>query len=106
MGNGWAKRRFTTEPWFFPPVAGCYVIYLDGKIGYIGCSLNLRERIRVHRIRWSYGSDIITPWGHFSRLHVKYKVTQKYGDWAMLELRLIRRLQPRYNKLGRGRLAK
>lgn len=82
-----------------PAAPGCYVIYLDRQIIYIGQSENLWNRIRKYEIRL-VGDRYVTPWGIGDRVEMKYKLSSRYGDWLMREVRLIRRLQPRGNKRG------
>lgn len=77
----------------------CYAFYFDGKLGYVGQTISLKRRLRSYRIRYS-GSVIVTPWGKFSRVILKVRPSVKFGDWAMVELRLIKRLQPPYNCSG------
>ncbi len=98
-----SKRWVSIEPakaLVIPAEPACYVVYCDGKIGYIGQAANLRTRLYSYRIRYSYGSSTITPWGQFNEVIVKYRRSRHYGDWAMAELRLIRRLQPPFNCVG------
>lgn len=89
--------------WDAPAVGGCYAIYLDGKLSYIGQSVNLRSRLSSYRIRPTYGTGYFTPWGQVADVAVKVKIGHRYGDWAMRELRLIRRLQPSMNCAGSTR---
>ena len=79
------------------PDPACYVIYMDGVLVYVGQTSNLRTRLSNHDFRWSYGNSIITPWGHCQKLKMKVNYGRKYGDWAMRELCLIRRLKPKFN---------
>ncbi len=67
--------------------------------------MTLRQRIGSYRIRPTYGTGHFTPWGQFNRVVVKVKTSYRYGDWAMRELRLIRRLKPDYNRTCLGRSA-
>jgi excinuclease UvrABC nuclease subunit len=99
----WTDRDYAGTDWNFPPIAGCYVFYCDGKAFYVGQTRSLFKRISSYKIRFSYGSGIITPWGVFMSVRVKYSVSRKYGDWAMRELRLIRRIQPEGNCIGSTR---
>jgi excinuclease UvrABC nuclease subunit len=94
MGRWKTYRLFASE---LPTCGGTYVVIVDGVVGYVGCATNLRARLRTHNIRPSYSRSTITPWGFFSECTVKYRPTVKYGDWAMVELRLLRRLQPKFN---------
>jgi hypothetical protein len=72
-----ASRGEYVMPGSLPKVAACYAIYVDGRLVYIGQA----------------------PWGSGSRIVVKYRQSRKYGDWAMVELRLIRRLSPSGNRV-------
>jgi excinuclease UvrABC nuclease subunit len=89
-----------------PGVPGCYVIYLDGALTYIGQSCNVRDRIRSHGIRgFRYSAWIKTPWGNARNVRIKVRPSSRYGDWAMIELRLIKRLRPAGNRRGIERVA-
>ena len=95
----WNFCRYPFEE--LPLCGGCYAIYLGGVLSYIGSSVCLRNRVAHYGIELSIdGQEKITPWGRFDDVTVKYRPTRKYGDWAMVELRLIRRLKPPLNKLG------
>lgn len=88
----------------FPDEAGCYVIYFDGAIGYIGQSVCLSTRISQYRIHRNIfgGKEWVTPWGSFDSVVIKFKLGRRYGDWLMREARLIRRLKPPMNTHGHG----
>lgn len=83
-----------------PARGGVYVIYINDRIAYIGQTGNLRARIRSHQFRPTYGNSMHTPWGYFDVVYGKIKISKRFGDWAMDELRLIRRLQPPINCVG------
>lgn len=83
-----------------PRKPGCYVIYGDNELIYIGQAANVGIRILNHKIRLGWGSSVITPWGNFKDVKVKVHFSVKYGDWAMRELRLIAKLQPKCNCVG------
>lgn len=83
--------------WDLPHGGGCYAIYIDGALAYIGQSSNLRARLATHKLQPSYGPDFDTPWGYAKTLIIKVKLYRRYGEWAMTELRLIKRLQPPLN---------
>jgi hypothetical protein len=83
-----------------PEVAACYVIYADGKVIYVGSTENLASRLPHHLRFRRYTSWVDTPWGTFRDVTVKYYPSVQYGDWAMIELRLIRKLQPPGNTRG------
>lgn len=80
---------------------GCYAIYIDNQLAYIGQSVNLHLRFR----RWGFcrriSDSFDTPWGlvPVGSLKVKVAYSRKFGDWAMRELRLVRRLRPRLNTI-------
>lgn len=84
-----------------PRVPGVYVVFMAGKVVYVGQSADVRVRIREHRIRYGFSSNILTPWGNVSQgegLYIKVKFSRVLGDWAMWEIRLIARLQPPGNR--------
>jgi excinuclease UvrABC nuclease subunit len=83
-----------------PKCAGVYVIYFDGRPVYVGQSVNVANRLAGHKLRHAYARYIITPWVDVpdtTRITVKVKPSRRLGDWAMLEIRLIARLQPEFN---------
>lgn len=71
-----------------PPLPCCYCVYVGSELIYIGQTSNLRDRFAYHRANSKF------PKG-FS---IKARFGDRYGDWAMRELRLIRRLQPPMNR--------
>ncbi len=84
-----------------PKTAGAYAVYFDGELVYIGQSNDIANRFCEHRIRHGYAKYIITPWGEVqatTHIDVKVKRSVVIGDWAMWEIRLINRLQPKFNK--------
>lgn len=84
-----------------PNSAGCYVVYAHGKPIYVGQTTNLRKRIKSYEFNYArYSNGIHTPWGLCDDLFLKIRPSIRYGDWAMIELRLIKRLQPRFNCVG------
>lgn len=80
---------------------GCYAIFIYGELVYIGQSVNLHLRFR----RWGFcrrtANGQVTPWGTFpaGSLKVKVAYSRKVGDWAMREVRLVRRLRPQFNEI-------
>jgi len=83
---------------------GCYVIFLNGQLGYIGQSKDVKNRMQNHGIDIGrYSSQIKTPWGYFKNILVKVKYSERCGDWAMWELRLLSKLNPLYNCVGNGK---
>ena len=83
---------------------GVYVFYdLSRKVLYIGSSAKVGNRVRGH-YQIGYGSDVQTKkWGTFDDIVIKVSYSRKYGDWAMRELRLIRKLKPLFNQLHQNR---
>ena len=87
-----------------PKEAGCYVIYLDGALAYIGSSKHLAHRLAHHPMKIRrYSAWIDTPWGSATKILVKFRISDRPGDWLMWEYRLIKRLQPAGNKRGTKR---
>lgn len=86
-GTRWIafSRPFTES---LPQVACCYCVFgADGQVLYIGQTLNLRNRFYKHRLSGLFQSDV----------RIKIRCGEKYGNWAMREARLIRRLRPPLN---------
>lgn len=81
------------------PAPGCYAIYIADELVYVGQSVNLRLRFRRYGFRRHHDLTFTTPWGEFRNVRVKVCYSRRYGDWAMRELRLIRRLSPRFNTI-------
>ena len=88
-----------------PLLAGCYAVYLDGVLSYVGQSSNVRDRLLLgHGINFSrYSMYIDTPWGQFKHVEFKIRTRFGYGEWLACEARLIRKLQPCRNRLGVSR---
>lgn len=98
-GSNWKTQTYDRFRKCFPNVSACYAFYCDGQLVYVGSSLHLRNRMIEHRVvrngdRWE------TPWGFFKSVIVKFRPSIKYGDWAMVELRLLRRLKPIGNTMA------
>lgn len=84
---------------------GCYAIYLDRELVYIGSSERVTYRLMAYpmRINMFVGATepaVVTPWGMAFSVTIKFKPSRRYGDWLMREARLIRRLKPRGNTHG------
>ena len=102
----WHSINYLENMRELPIVPCCYAIYLNGSLKYIGSTNNLRNRFSGHAFRYSYGKSFITPWGDFPlplNFSIKYRPSKKYGDWLMIEARLIKRLQPVFNLKLKGR---
>ncbi len=90
----------------FPSIGCCYVVYADGEPVYIGQTNNTRRRINSHGFNsMRYSNHINTPWGAFKSVFVKCRFASKYGEWAMTELRLIRKIKPKFNMVHKERAA-
>lgn len=92
-----------------PPAPACYAIYIDGRLVYVGQTVDLRNRFHLHNFRFGYKPGVITPWGdvpHGTPLLVKARLSERIGDWAMREVRLIRRLKPLHNVHHIGRASR
>ena len=91
-----------------PKNPGVYCIYFQNiqmlksgkkhKIIYIGSSSKIRYRLEFYGFQlmysnWSYKSKF-----GIGNFFIKYKISKKYGDWLMDEVRLIRKIQPKFNK--------
>lgn len=96
----WKTWKYDSLISYLPEVPACYAVYLNGQLAYIGQTGNLYKRFASYKIRFSWGASIITPWGNHETVEVKFRPSIKYGDWAMIELRLIKRLQPPQNCAG------
>lgn len=93
-----AFKRQRDRLWFsfylnerLPEWPCCYAVYLDNELIYIGQTENLLSRFRQHRSKkewFDYGGRIL----------LKVKLPRKYGQWAMDEIRLLKRLRPCENK--------
>lgn len=102
----WRSIDYMDAPRSLPSVACCYVIYFNGEMRYVGSTGNLRNRFSGHAFRYGYGKTFITPWGEMPMpfdMRIKFKPSRRYGDWLMIEARLIRRLQPMLNSKLKGR---
>jgi excinuclease UvrABC nuclease subunit len=92
-----------------PTAPGVYAIHYDGRLVYIGSSVDVRNRFFLHNFRHSYARSIHTPWDDLppeTVITVKFKRSLRWGDWLMWEMRLIRKLQPPFNRQYTGRKVK
>lgn len=79
----------------FPLSPAVYVVYVNEELYYIGSSVRLDYRIRW---TWMRGRrDHVTLLN--AKITIKYSLSSRYGDWAMRELRLMKRLQPGSNQM-------
>lgn len=102
-GSRWVRYDFedNVRP-FFASKPGCYAIFIDGKLAYIGQTSNVAKRMSAHGLRNSYGGGHVTCWGACRALVVKVRYATSLGDWAQREIRLIERLKPAFNCVGGG----
>jgi hypothetical protein len=95
-------KRFTLNPKKeqFPNKPCVYAIYIAGHLVYVGQTNSLSNRFGGHAFRYGYAKVLITPWGEFDQdieVVIKAKFSERRGDWAMWEIRLIHRLKPMFN---------
>lgn len=77
-----------------------YAVYFGCDLVYIGQTNRLCNRFAEHKFRRGYANEIITPWCELpgdTQVTIKAKFSERYGDWAMWEIRLIHRLKPIFN---------
>lgn len=93
-----AHMRERRRQWFafdldtVPEWPGCYAVYIDGILTYIGQTENAKFRFQSHRAKGCVKKI------EYGRVVVKLKLPRRYGEWAMTEIRLIKRLQPVLNR--------
>lgn len=97
MASRWRVLSLGLRTVAAPRHPGVYVVYLGGRVVYVGSSWSLGERFPYHGLSRIDGTWT-TPWGESPYLVVKYKISRRFGDWLMDEIRLIRRLNPSGNK--------
>lgn len=89
------------------PERGCYAVYHDGELVYIGSSMNLPGRV-AHYLRPPTRRRKPIVNGGARRRQAEVVTTMKVsgwkrrGDWLMREYRLIDRLRPRDNRMFTG----
>jgi len=95
----WKSLDLFRDSYKIPLVSCVYAFYFNGELVYIGSTINLKARLISYRFRIQFGK-LMTKWGIFdidTKVIVKYRVSVKYAEWLMVEARLIKRLQPKYN---------
>lgn len=101
----------TTSDLYPCKAAGVYLIYIDDVPVYVGYSMNVYKRLLSTHWRTCgmegdcYPFTFTFAFGRFVAqhgIHFKWKPDTKYGEGAMTELRLIRKLQPSGNRIGKG----
>lgn len=89
-----------------PSGPGCYAVYHDAHLVYVGSSLSLRRRVRKYfpgsRRRQDNGGSAQRQLSPTTSVIVKVAGSRREGDWLMREHRLIRRLRPRDNRVLYG----
>lgn len=96
----WKKYGLYPEYGELPAKPCVYAVYFDDELVYIGQTNSLRNRFSGHAFRYGYSKCIITPWQEVPmsvKIEIKAKFSEKIGDWAMWEIRLIRKLKPIFN---------
>jgi hypothetical protein len=96
----WKKFGFFPKKSIFPNKPCVYAVYFDDDLVYIGQSNSLSNRFSGHAFRYGYSKVIHTPWQDIAdstRIDIKAKFSERLGDWAMWEIRLIRRIKPIFN---------
>lgn len=105
IGRNWYRFGLLSL-YKLPRLPCCYVVYGDGKIVYIGSTVDLRKRFDTggHKptsFTVRVGGKIVdmykSPWGEFTDLYIKVRFSDFIGDWAQKEIYLIYRLRPSGN---------
>lgn len=94
-----SRWRGVISPELLPAVSGVYAVYEGQILMYLGSTVNLRTRLFIHRQTNSKLGRLVDS----GKATIKYRPSFKYGDWAMVELRLINRLKPVLNKKSKER---
>ena len=98
-GSRWV-RLSKVEAHHIPELSACYVVFSGKKVLYVGSATKLYSRlVHGHRIldgTIGYRKDACNP----KKITVAYRPSVKLGDWAMVEIRLIKRLKPSLNGIG------
>ena len=104
VGRGWRVVASAAE---VPGSSGCYAVYHDGFLVYIGSSIYLPQRAQQYfstRQRRLVNGCARAKRGTQPVVTVKVAPCRKAGEWLMREYRLIRRLRPRDNRAFSGDL--
>src|ERR1043165_10119133 len=82
-----ARGWFTCDRRDIPHLPGCYAIFNNGELVYIGSAVNLRRRIRAQGIiqRWPPAP---TRFGPLHALKIKVRVNRRRFEHLTRELRL------------------
>lgn len=96
-GRSWRVLEAGETP---PAVSACYVVCDGERTYYVGQTTNLCQRLEEHGLVLTSLGLNSPIWGYIPSAIIKYRPGKRYGDWLMVEARLIRRLKPVYNKVG------
>ena len=89
------------DPADAPAWAGCYALYLDGQLAYIGQTAEFRTRFSAHG--WKFNKrSAVTKWGKFKKYALKIRPEEDPHRRRDLEQLLIRRLRPQFNRPAPG----
>jgi excinuclease UvrABC nuclease subunit len=102
----WKEYKLFPNPDKLPNKPCVYAIYFGNDLVYVGQSNSLSNRFSGHAFRFGYAKNIHTPWQDLpmsTTIRIKAKFSEKLGDWAMWEIRLIRRLKPIHNTHHRNK---
>src|SRR3990167_5290860 len=96
------RWRVVTRKDAVPKEPGCYAVYHDGRLVYIGSSSFLPRRVNhyfsVKRLRPRITGGAMVKVNSDVLVTVKVAQTSRAGEWLMREYRLIARLRPRDNR--------
>jgi len=104
-------KEIPNATWFDPcktkAFAGCYAIYINDFLAYIGQSSNVVKRVAQHSFRPGIVNDLVTPWGVFENGHVHFAGIRcdDLAERLKLERDLIGEFGPAYNIMGTSRKA-
>ena len=90
-----------------PDRPGCYAVYHDRCLAYIGSSVSLARRAARYFATRRLSREIRTQAYRrtpLSLFTVKIAESRLCGDWLMREYRLVTRLKPRDNRMWTGTL--
>ena len=99
------SRWISVDPFDLPnplPVTpAVYAIYANGELVYIGETCNMRSRVHGHGFHLARYSEACRWRGQwFREITFKIRYSKRFGEEAMAERRLIRRLKPKFNRRG------
>ena len=82
-----------------PQSPGIYVIYFGGLVSYIGSAVNLKARLNRYGFKNPLSQKhIVKEWGDVKTAIIKYRAQKSFGEYAMVEIRLISYLSPPNNR--------